>query len=612
MNDAHRDIGGGNDAAGIAVLVGFAALLCALGAAFVLATTVVAGLSGESWSLPPRAGVLPVARTKLVWVVLVGMLLAGAFLLPSTVATALVWRRWSPVARGHATRDQIRRELSPARMRRTAAWTRPSLRPDQVKRAELEDLAVPWHTGPGGVALWLALENPTGMFAPTQAGKTRQDLVHKCLAAPWTLLASTTKPDLIQWSALARARRTGGPVVCFDATGTVGWPGQVRWSPITGCDNFEYAMNRAQTLVDAASVHLSDVSGGNEKTFRQRAVMVLQAYLMAAAHAGYGVDKLVTWATSRDAEPAKLLAEVHPQLAANLRAETAMVEETSDAVWMSVRRVIEPLMSPHLAWLCSPEPGEEFRPDEFLDSGGALYVIAGEQSAVAVAPILTALVEDVLASAQQAALSRPNDRLDPPFTAVLDELANATPLPRLPNTISDSAGRGILIHYALQSWAQAEQVYGDKGARILLDNTTAVTIFGGLKDDRTIRWLSTLCGEHDRPRRSRSSHGILSTGGSTNVSTETVPTYRPGDIRGIPRGRVLLIFRSLNPILARTRDVSARRDADQLTADRDTVRAGTAPIDGSGRLIGTSGPLLVTDGQQDGPEPEHATEGSSR
>ncbi|MGH3886503.1 MAG: hypothetical protein ACRDSZ_08010 [Pseudonocardiaceae bacterium] len=30
----------------------------------------------------------------------------------------------------------------------------------------------------------------------------------------------------------------------------------------------------------------------------------------------------------------------------NLRAEIGMVAETSDAVWMSVRRVIEPLMDP--------------------------------------------------------------------------------------------------------------------------------------------------------------------------------------------------------------------------------------------------------------------------
>ncbi len=226
--------------------------------------------------------------------------------------------------------------------RATAEWTRPSLSPAQRRRAPLEEIAAPLHRSPHGEQMCTPLENPTGTLAPTQSGKSRRDLVHKVLAAPGALLCSTTKPDLLEFSALARTRRCdAGPVLVYDATGTVSWPATLRWSPIAGCKDPDVARRRAHTLVEAASVELAGV-GGNDKVFRDRAKTVLQAYLLAAAIHGHDVDALVRWAVSKppDQEPVKLLQEGgHPELARNLRAEIGMVAETSDAVWMSVRRV---------------------------------------------------------------------------------------------------------------------------------------------------------------------------------------------------------------------------------------------------------------------------------
>ncbi|MGH3901631.1 MAG: hypothetical protein ACRDTA_25930 [Pseudonocardiaceae bacterium] len=55
-----------------------------------------------------------------------------------------------------------------------------------------------------------AAGEPTGTLTPTQSGKSRRDLVHKALAAPGALLCSTTKPDLLEFSALARTRAVRG------------------------------------------------------------------------------------------------------------------------------------------------------------------------------------------------------------------------------------------------------------------------------------------------------------------------------------------------------------------------------------------------------------------
>jgi len=199
-----------------------------------------------------------------------------------TAVTVVAFVLFAPNTAGHATRAQIKAELSEDRARETAAWTRPSMSKRERARCPVREVAVPLHADEHRRPLWLPLENPTGVIAPTQSGKSRRDLTHKILAAPGGMLVSTTKPELFLWTAMGRVRR-GVPVLLFDVTGAVEWPAQVRWSPITGCEDPTAAMRRAKALVDAAAVDLGTVSGGNEKTFRTRAYGVIRSYLVAAA-----------------------------------------------------------------------------------------------------------------------------------------------------------------------------------------------------------------------------------------------------------------------------------------------------------------------------------------
>jgi type IV secretory pathway TraG/TraD family ATPase VirD4 len=606
------------DLALMGLLVGALASLMALGAALVLGAAITTALIGGPWHIPgintwvsalftvlgnpehpgtvlgePWATTLA-GHTGQYWMVTVLITVLGGGAVAALGVPA--WRRFGPTPAGHATRAEIRRELSWTAARATAEWTRPSLSPAQRRRAPLEQIAAPLHRGPHGEQMCTSLENPTGTLAPTQSGKSRRDLVHKVLAAPGALLCSTTKPDLLEFSALSRTRRiAAGPVLVYDATGAVSWPAKLRWSPIAGCEDSDVARRRAHTMVEAASVELAGV-GGNDKVFRDRAKTVLQAYLMAAAIHGHDVGALVRWSVSKppDQEPVKLLQEGgYPELARNLRAEIGMVAETSDAVWMSVRRVIEPLMDPRLRQLCTPRKGEDFDARAFIAAQGSLYLVAGQHQAAQAAPLVTALVEYWLTTAQEMALNYPHRRVDPPVTTVLDELTNATPVPQLPDIVSDSAGRGVLIHWAAQSLAKLEDVYTPPRARQLLDNTTTLTVWGGLKDQRALEWVSLLTGHHDRLRYQQHSDGILSPG-RTAVGTETVPTYRPGAIRTVPRGRVLVIHRNLPPILARAVDVTKRPDWATLRADIQIVRAGSAPINPTGYALTAPGEATAT------------------
>jgi hypothetical protein len=593
------------------------AILCTLGAIVVTAAVLVTGFSTGTWTWPPittwpgfaltvpfhaadPGPVLPVPWSGAVsdhqlafyiWFTTITMLAAGL-----TVGTAVpVWRRVAPSDAGHATRGDMAKTLSVKAVRKTAVWTRGDLTDEQRRKVPVEEIAVPLHRGPRRQQLVTSLETPTGTIAPTRSGKSRTDLVHKVLAAPGALVASTSKNDLAEWSLLARTRRPGGgPVLVIDATGTVTWPAHARWSPITGCADPAVALRRAETLIEASSLGLENV-GGNDAVFRGRATIVLQAYLLAAALHRRTVTDLVVWSVTKppDQEPVELLQHRFPELAFNLRSEIGMVAETADAVWMSVRRVVEPFMNPAVRHFATPGLGEELDIDEFLRRRGSLFIVAGEHQAPQARAVLTALVEQILTTAQDTALRYERRRLEPPTTAILDELFAGTPVPRLPAIIADSAGRGVLIHWSAQSRSQLDELYGEPGRLQLIDNTLTLTVFPGLKDDKTLEWLSTLAGQHRRRTHQDHSDGMFSVGRGAS-GEETVPTLRAGDIRTLDRGRVLILHGNLRPILGRTVDVEQRPDWPQLQADVAAIRRGDTPVGTDGYLRPL--PPVMTDG----------------
>lgn len=561
----------------------------------------------RSWLGGPLPGGSVAALLTEQSTVFVGCLVAVVAVL--AVAAALVgrwwWRRRRPAPSGHATRAELAGELSLPAARRSAERTRPSLSPSECRSAPGTEVGIPFYRY-RETELYLSFTNLTGTLAPTQSGKSRMDLVHKVLDAPGALLCSTTKLDLVEFAALARSRRrTAGPVVVYDATGRLAWPSPLRWSLIEGCEDQQEANRRAFTLVEAAAVRVEaggSGGAGNDRVFRERAVVVMTAYLVAAAVSGSSVDDIRAWSTEppeprtqdgrparplpADPRPVKILELAgHTELAANLSAEMRLDPRTASAVWMSVRRVVGAWTDPRLRELLSPPHGRGLDVRRFIGQGGSLFLIADQQQAAEAVPVLTALAEHWLRTAQEMALDYPARRVDPPVTNVFDELANGTPIPGLAQVISDAAGRGVVIHWAAQSLAQLERIFGPVGYREVLDNTTSLSVWGGIKDDRTLQWVSELCATHERQRRQVQIDGMFARE-RHSIGTETSPVMRVGDIRKLGRGKVLVLHRGLPCFIADVVDVSRRPDSAEITRDVEVIREQRAiPIDDRGYRI---------------------------
>lgn len=537
----------------------------------------------------PAAGPVAVvtAHPGLFWAT-AGVLIAATGVAVASAAWGW-WRRWGPTPAGHASRTVLRAELSEPAARRRARVTRPGLSRAERARAPISELGAPLHRGPIG-QLWLPFENHSGALAPTQSGKTRADLIPKILAAPGPLWASSSSPDAFLVTALARTRRPGaGPVVLFDASNTLSWPAPGRWSPIEGCADVQVAARRAHTLVEAAARARTEagrqLTSSNEQTWLDRAKIVVRAYLIAADLDGHGLDALLKWANHRkDPEPVRTLERFHySQISAMLDAEITMNDKTADGVWLGVRKMVESwVFNPALRWMCDPPRNRGVNMRSLIGQHGTVYVIGGSTRTLDAVPLFSALAEEYARTAADlGVVSQPGERLDPPATMVCDELTNATPIPLLPQLLSEITKHGLIVHWAAQTIAQLEGQFGEGGTRALLSNTTAWTIWGGITDNPTLQMLSTLFGEREQLRAQRQHEGLLSPA-RTSWSSQDVPVLRPGDIRQIRRGEVLIAYRHLGPIRARTTDLSRRRDHRQLTADADTIRDGNAPITPSG------------------------------
>ncbi len=507
-------------------------------------------LDEPALAFPPRTRQLLPGPADL-WLAL--LLASALILLAGAALTRLATRLTSThppgrsgTGQGLASRGEVRRHLGERAVRARTPQTRPSLTGRHYRTTQV-GLSL-GHDTRTGQPIWGSVEDSYLILGPPRSGKGVHLIIPRTVDAPGAVLVTSTRPDTLRATQTRRAQH--GPVLAFDPQQLAADTPRLRWSPTRGCTDPLVAINRARAL--AAGAHLAKGTTSDGEFWTAMAAAVLRAYLHAAALSERPIRDVLAWAARpQDPTPVRILRQdstAAPGWAEELAAQAGADPRQRDSVWAGVRRAVDSLADPRVLAACSPHPREQFDPSAFLEAHGTLYLLGSTGAQLSVAPLITALVEDLLDTSRARAASGPAGRLDPPLLLLLDEAANIAPIPTLPNLLADGGGAGITTVAVLQSLAQARARWGEAGADAMWDAATIKVVLGGLAHAEDLTRISRLAGDVDHPTLTRS-HGAA--GSNRTISTQRLPALPLEQIRCLPTGHALVLGRHNAPVLVR-------------------------------------------------------------
>ena len=286
----------------------------------------------------------------------------------------------------------------------------------------------------------------------------------------------------------------------FNAVGLAGLPSTITFDPLTGCTDPVVATERATDMLAATSRR---AQGGDREFWEAQARRVLAALLHAAALGGRPMRDVLSLGGRPGAGPAGgarccCAGPADPAF----EQDAIQFLKTNDRTRTSITSTIMPA----LGWLTSPAAAAAAEPcaaagratgstsPSCSQSRATVFLLGAEETQAA--PLVCALTGHIAREARRLAALQPGGRLDPPLTLVLDEAALISPVP-LDSWTADMGGRGVTILAAFQSRAQLLARWGEHAAATILNNTSAVMVFGGTRDRDDLQFWSTLTGERD-------------------------------------------------------------------------------------------------------------------
>ncbi|MEV7482735.1 type IV secretory system conjugative DNA transfer family protein [[Kitasatospora] papulosa] len=408
---------------------------------------------------------------------------------------------------------------------------------------------------PKGVELWSRADKACRVIGPMGSGKTLRFFAP--LVRNWAgpVLATSTKPDLVELTLDAR-QRDGRPVAVFDPQNIAPSLPRFRWTPINGAADTEVAMMRGKAFVAGSRTPNGAAQSSEGSAFyKGQASKILAAFFHAAALDGASLDWVLRWARKLT-DPAPLgILNAHPGAgpgwADMLRTATTGDSRTVGNTASTLDAALEPFMHQSVINALQGDGEDPTDFGAFLDAGGTLYLLGKDSEVNSVAPLTTAIAEDLLDFAEAHALASPAGRLDPALLAALDEAPNIAPIPSLRQRVADGRGRGITVVYGLQAWASARARFGEDTAKELAAFTNNVIVLPGDKDPDFLKDMSDLCGQVERERTTKTTSGGDRGGHSTATHMALEPVLRGDEIRGLPEGHALVLADNLPPIVSR-------------------------------------------------------------
>ncbi|NWN87278.1 MAG: TraM recognition domain-containing protein [Micrococcaceae bacterium] len=415
-----------------------------------------------------------------------------------------------------------------------------------------------------GVPVWASLEESICLIGPPRSGKGLHLLIGAILDAPGPVVTTSSRADNYAATASIR-RRTHGPVALFDPQGLTDTPTTLKWSPITGCEVPRVANQRAVSLIGASGLGASS----SNQEWQAPATTIMECLLHAAALDDRTVDELMRWGNNpaEAKEAIKILSE-HPRAAQGWNLVLQGIVDGDPKLlqskWFGVEGAVKGLSVPEVRDVLKPQHDvETLNIDEFLEQNGTLYVLGTKSGGSSAGPFLIAMMDAITERAREMAAKRPGNRLDPPLSLVLDEIANISVWPGLTQLMSDGGGVGISVFAVFQSLAQARNEWGNEQATALFDSATIKAQLGGASNTDDLRLFSDLAGSRQVIRFSRSSGKESS---SESDQLHDLDVLKVDELRRLPFGWSVMFYRNRRPFLIQLVKWPDRADAKEIKA----------------------------------------------
>jgi type IV secretion system protein VirD4 len=420
------------------------------------------------------------------------------------------------------------------------------------------------HAGLGGLDAtgdymrfsWTQPQQHLLALAPPQshAGKTSSTMIPTVVGHPGPVVAATTKPDILQATAMARAQH--GHVWIYALDGAPVPPGfrELHWSPIVGAEDWDTALETAASMTD--TINTDDMKSGGH--WRERADDLLPPVLHWAALTGASMEDVrdtiyrlnvpagntplgVVLRRSLDAHGARAAAAMLDSVLCGAPEERANVTATAGRALKGYRTTS--------AMRTTVNPN--FDPDDFVRMGvhglraDTIYITASTKHQKLFAPLVVALIGQIRDAAFR--YHRENPHMVPVVLA-LDEMFGLAPLPDLPLTLSQGGSQGVLIVGAVQDLTLIKSRW-PKEADSFLTMFGHVLVYPGIRDVATLKAVSTLIGNWDKPKETYRP-GFAGFFGHKDASprvehwtTERVPKFDPSEIAAglVPGDRNVLL-----------------------------------------------------------------------
>lgn len=522
--------------------------------------TLMSAVGGfDASSLVNKGACYPSSRT--LWSVLIGAVVVLVFFV---VAGAVAWSKWTQSDKkflmdltereGIAKGSEVNKNAGRKALKKRA----PSIRPQLGKKAKLSDVGRKLGKS-AGQDVWMSAEDSVIVLGPPRSGKGFHLVVPAIIDSPGAVVTTSTRGDNVALT-IKRRREISDMVIVFDPQGLSGVKSTLKWTPYRGCENSLVATKRADVLIGASGMGGSS----NNQEWAEASKTILMYLLQAAALGKVSVAEFARWGQNADlADEAVKILRAHPKATpgwgVSLEGEINTDPKQRSSRWMAVQLATAALNVPEIAEALDPREGESvIDPVEFIKAKGTLYLVGSKSGGSSVAPFLIALMDEIVETAREMAFRMPGNRLDPPLSLILDEIANMAPWKSLPQIMADGGGVGISPFVIFQSPAQARGQWGADDAQALLDSAILQIQLGGSNNHQELEKFVALAG-----KRKVSTHSSTHSNSGSTVSdnSEWVDVITAAEIRRIPFGWAFMMPRNGRPIVMKMDRWIDRKDA---------------------------------------------------